>query len=92
MPDIEYRQATPDDAESISELIVESQKRYCFHEYTDDGRKLMFRLCGTDAIRSYIERDDVYYVALDDSEIVGVAGLRENYHLTHNFVDESYHK
>lgn len=92
MPATEYRPATPDDAASISKLIIESQQKYCFHEYTDDGKKLMLRLCSTEAIKSYIERGDVYLVALDGSEIIGVAGLRDNDHLTHNFVDDRYHR
>jgi len=92
MPDIEYRPAALDDAKLISILIIESQKKYCFHEYTDAGKKLMLHLCDTDAIRSYIDRDDVYYVALDGSEIIGVAGIRDNDHLTHNFVADSYHR
>ena len=92
MPGITYRTARRDDAQSISTLILDSQRDYCFHEYTTDGQNLMLRLCGTEAIKSYIERGDVYYVALNGNEIIGVAGIRDNDHLTHNFVEAGSHR
>ena len=92
MPEITYRTATLEDAESISKLIIDSQRKYCFHEYTDDGQKLMLRLCSAKAIKSYIERGDVYYVALNGKQIIGVAGIRDNDHLAHNFVNDSFHR
>lgn len=92
MPEITYRIANIEDAEQISKLILDSQRKYCFHEYTDDGQKLMLQLCGTKAIQTYIERNDVYYVAQDGKQIIGVAGIRDNDHLTHNFVDDRYHR
>ena len=92
MPDITYRSATVEDARRISSLIIDSQRKYCFHEYTDAGQTLMIRLCGEAAIRSYIERDDVYFVAVNDNEIIGVVGVRDNGHLAHNFVDDGFHR
>ena len=92
MPEITYRVARLEDADYISTLIIDSQRKYCFHEYTEDGQKLMLRLCGTEAIKSYIERGDVYYVAWNGKKIIGVAGIRDNDHLTHNFVEASFHR
>ena len=92
MPEITYRTARKGDAQSISTLILDSQRAYCFHEYTEDGQKLMLRSCGKEAIKSYIERGDVYYVAIDENTIIGVAGIRDNDHLTCNFVNASYHR
>jgi GNAT superfamily N-acetyltransferase len=92
MTDLIYREATTGDAEKISTLIIDSQKAFCFHEYTDDGKKLMLRLCGSSAIHSYIERGDIYYVAERGDFIVGVVGVRDNEHLSHNFVDKNWHR
>lgn len=92
MPEITYRTARKTDAQGISTLILDSQREYCFHEYTEDGQKTMLRSCGTQAIESYIERGDVYYVALNENIIIGVAGIRNNDHLNCNFVNASYHR
>jgi len=92
MSEITYREATADDADAISLLILDSQKEFCFHEYTEEGKQLMQQLCGTDAIRSYMDRGDVYYVAECEASLVGVAGVRDNEHLSHNFVDKKWHR
>jgi GNAT superfamily N-acetyltransferase len=92
MSGVSYREATAEDAECISNLILESQEEFCFHEYSEDGKKLMLHLCGVDAIRSYIVRGDSYYVAECDGDFVGVAGVRDNEHLSHNFVDKNWHR
>ena len=92
MGEITYREATAGDADAISTLILGSQKEFCFHEYTEDGKRLMLQLCGSDAIRSYIDRGDIYYVAESDDSLVGVAGVRDNEHLSHNFVDKRWHR
>ncbi len=92
MQEITYRTATPDDAESISDLILNSQREFCFHEYTQDGQELMQRLCGAKALKNYIERGDVYFVAEHNEKIIGVAGIRDNEHLAHNFVDTAWHR
>jgi hypothetical protein len=34
MPEFVFRTPTLDDAESISKLIIASQRQYCFYEYT----------------------------------------------------------
>lgn len=92
MAEITYRPGTLDDAECISKLILDSQRKHCFHEYTEEGQKLMLRLCGVKAIRFYIARDDVYYVALNHGNLVGVVGIRDTNHLAHNFVDDDFHR
>lgn len=92
MAHLTYRSATVHDAESISKLIVDSQREYCFHEYTEAGQQLMLELCGVKSVRHYISRGDVYFVAEHDGMIVGVAGIRDNRHLSHNFVRTDWHR
>ena len=92
MGEITFRLATVDDADAISTLILDSQKEFCFREYTEDGKRFMLQLCGSDAIRSYIDRGDIYYVAESDDSLVGVAGVRDTEHLSHNFVNKRWHR
>lgn len=92
MEDMAFRQAVIEDADAISDLILTSQRQFCFHEYTPEGQELMVQLCGRKAVRHYLERGDVYFVAEIDGRIVGVAGIRDNKHLAHNFVDATWHR
>ena len=92
MEKLTFREASVDDAEAISVLILRSQREFCFHEYTADGQALTLRLCGVRALKHYLERGDVYFVAEYDQKIIGVAGLRDNEHLAHNFVDTVWHR
>jgi len=92
MSGISFREAILDDVERISTLILVSQDEFCFHEYTEDGKNLMRRLCGIDAIRSYVERGDIYYVAEFEERLIGVAGMRDREHLSHNFVARAWHR
>ena len=89
--DVLYRVALPDDAGPISDLILASQREFCFHEYTPDGQRLMARVCGRKAVRQYLERGDVYFIAESRGTIIGVAGIWDNHHLAHNFVATQWH-
>lgn len=92
MGDIRFRAAATEDADAISDLIMASQRQFCFHEYTLEGQELMAKLCGRKALKHYLERGDVYFVAESDGGIIGVAGIRDNKHLAHNFVDSNWHR
>lgn len=82
MTEITYREATRDDAKGISSLILESQEEFSFHEYTEEGKKVMLQLCGAEAIQSYVEHGDIYWVALHENQLIGVAGVRDKNHPT----------
>ena len=92
MSGIEYREAAVQDGDAISDLIMESQRLFCFHEYTPEGQELMAEVCGRKALKHYLERGDVYFVAESDGKIIGVAGIRDNEHLAHNFVEANWHR
>ncbi len=92
MTEITYREATRDDAKGISSLILESQEEFSFHEYTEEGKKVMLQLCGAKVIQSYVEHGDIYWVALHENQLIGVAGVRDKNHLSHNFVAKSWHR
>jgi GNAT superfamily N-acetyltransferase len=92
MGEIEYREAVLQDGDAISGLIMASQRQFCFHEYTAKGQELMADVCGRKALKYYLERGDVYFVAESDGRIIGVVGIRDNKHLAHNFVEASWHR
>ena len=91
-PEIAFRPGTAADAEAVSVLICDSQREFCFHEYTEEGKTLMLDLCGVQAIAHYIKRGDVYFVATHEGSVIGVAGIRDNDHLAHNFVHSDWHR
>ena len=90
--EISYRRAVIDDADAISRLILQSQEKYTFHEYSPGGRQFMRRICSGISIGEYMHRGDVYFVAEYQNEIVGVIGIRNLDHIGHNFVSDVWHK
>ena len=90
--DITYRRAIVTDAASIVELVLTSQKKFTFHEFSEQGRAHMRELYTEQAMRSLIMRGDVHFVAEVEDELAGVFGMREERHVAHNFVAERYHR
>lgn len=89
---VTFREASIADAREISELIIASQRKFTFREYTEEGRERMLQLCGGQALEHCISRGDVYFVAEFRAELIGVAGIRKNHHLSHNFVKDTWHR
>lgn len=94
---VHLRPARLDDAETISALILRSQQKFTYHEFSVGGQAIMARACSAESIHSFVQRGDIYVVSEIDEEIVGVTGLRESppgagWHLVHNFVDERWHR
>lgn len=85
------RKAAPDDAGEISRLVLDLQAKFTFHEYTDEGRALMERQLSPDAVSETITGGNVVFVAEHEHRLVGVVSIRNNSHLSLNFVDEAWH-
>ena len=88
---ISYRKATLDDAGSVSRLILDTQAKFTFHEYTPEGIRLMNRLCSEASISAYLARGDIYFVADLEGVVIGVIGIRDAAHVAHNFVAVDHH-
>ena len=88
---ITYRKANPDDAGSISRLILDTQAQFTFHEYSPEGIRLMNRLCSEASISAYLARGDIYLVADLGGVVIGVIGIRDASHVAHNFVSADHH-
>ena len=89
---MEIRAATSRDAESISKLVHQLSAKYIAHEFTAEGREALLNSMTPAAIEKYMQSGFRYHVAEVGSQLVGVVGVRDNSHLYHLFVAESYQR
>ncbi len=89
---MEIRAATSRDAESISNLVRQLSAEYIAHEFTAEGREILLNSMTPAAIEKYMQSGFRYHVAEVGSQLVGVVGVRDNSHLYHLFVAESYQR
>lgn len=89
---ITYRAATPEDAGAISKLVLNSQAKFTFHEYTEEGRARMVRQLSPEAVADTFSGGNVIFVAETAARLVGVVSIRNKKHLSLNFVDEEFHQ
>lgn len=89
---LDIREATVDDSESISNLIYALSTKYIAHEFTVEGAKTLLNSMQPDAIRKYIQSNYRYHVVEIDGQIVGVVGVKDNCHLYHLFVADEYQR
>lgn len=89
---IAFRAATPDDGGAISDLVLGLQAKFTFHEYTDDGKALMLRELAPRAVADTITGGNVVFLAEKDEQVIGVVSIRNNAHLSLNFVAEAWHR
>lgn len=90
--DITFRAAAPEDAGAISKLVLASQTKFTFHEYTEEGRALMLRGLAPEAVADTITGGNVVFLAEKNKRLIGVVSIRDNQHLSLNFVDERLHR
>jgi GNAT superfamily N-acetyltransferase len=90
--DITYRPGTAEDAGAISGLVLRLQRRFTFHEYTQAGRALMESQLERSAVANTITAGNVVFVAERNGLLIGVVSIRNNAHLSLNFVDEAHHR
>jgi hypothetical protein len=91
-PTPNLRQASITDAAGISLLILDSQRQFCFGEFTVAGQALMEEACSAQAVETYLLRGDCYFVAEYGTALVGVLGVRNVHHLSHCFVSTAWHR
>lgn len=83
------REATVEDADAISCLMVPLVERYIAHPFEPAAVQRMFNTMTADAIAGYIRAGYRYHVAESTEGIIGVASTRDNSHLYHLFVADS---
>ncbi len=88
------RNATPDDAEEISGLLIALAKKFIVPGFQpvdrSEGEKLLLGAMTPDEIRDRFASGYRYHVGVTEGKIVCVVGTRENNHLYHLFVGETH--
>lgn len=89
--DVTFRSAWLPDSAAISELILDTQLAFSVEQFSAEGEALLRSICSAESIGRYLERGDIYFVAEQANRIVGVIGVRDTHHITHNFVTGTHH-
>jgi len=89
---LDIREATAEDADSISALCCELSAKFITHEFTAVGVTHLLASMQSESIEKYIRSGFKYHVAVIDNQVVGVVGIRDNSHLYHLFVAEKYQR
>ncbi len=87
---LNIRDATLDDAASISKLVYALSEKYMAHEFTIDGARTLLDSMKPGVIKECIQSGFRYHVAEIGDQVGGVVGVRDNSHLYHLFVAEEY--
>ena len=86
------RAAALEDAESISNLVCRLSEKYIATEFTSEGRETLLNSMTPAAIKKHMQSGFRYHVAEVESQLVGVVGVKDNSHLYHLFVAETFHR
>ncbi|NLS94528.1 MAG: GNAT family N-acetyltransferase [Planctomycetaceae bacterium] len=86
------RQAGIDDAGAISRLVLPLGEKFIADEFSPDGARTLLGSFTQVSIEGYLQAGYRYHVAEEADRIIGVIAVRDNSHIYHLFVDESYHR
>ncbi|MGL6260287.1 GNAT family N-acetyltransferase [Vibrio sp. WXL103] len=88
---ISIRRAEISDAKAVSELILPLTKKYVCPTCEASVNGILLDSMSEENVGQYLSTNYNYVVAVTaNDEVVGVAGVRDNSHLYHLFVDENY--
>ncbi len=87
----EIRMAEPEDARSLSRLILALAEKYVTHECSQPVAAVFLSSISEPEIVRKLVHGFTYYVAVSDGVITGVMGI-EDVHIYHLFVSEVYHQ
>ncbi|WP_105259156.1 GNAT family N-acetyltransferase [Pseudoalteromonas sp. T1lg88] len=88
---IHIRKAEISDAKSISELILPLTNKYVCPTCDVSVHSILLDSMSKENIEKYLSTNYDYVVAVtENNEVVGVAGVRDNSHLYHLFVDDNF--
>jgi ribosomal protein S18 acetylase RimI-like enzyme len=86
------RPATPEDIESISQLLCELSERFITAEFSSEGKRALLETLTPDGIGKSMQSGFRYHVAEEKGQLAGVVGMKEDSHLYHLFVAESFQR
>lgn len=88
---IKIRKAEISDAKSISELILPLTEKHVCPTCAPSVHDILLNSMSEENIKTYLSTNYDYIVAVTTSnKVVGVAGVRDNSHLYHLFVDDDF--
>ncbi|CCN72906.1 GNAT family N-acetyltransferase [Vibrio nigripulchritudo] len=88
---IDIRKAEISDAKAISELILPLTKKYVCPTCDASVHSILLNSMSEESIGKYLSTNYNYVVAIStNNEVVGVAGIRDQTHLYHLFVDDNF--
>jgi len=89
---LETRPATPDDIENISKLLCDLSERFITGDFSSEGKQTLLETLTPGGIEKSMQSGFRYHVAEEEGQLVGVIGMKENSHLYHLFVAESFQR
>ncbi|PAJ73983.1 GNAT family N-acetyltransferase [Pseudoalteromonas sp. NBT06-2] len=84
------KQATHKDVNEISELISRLSLKYIAPNCSDQGIELLIESMKPNSLTQYMNTNYLYHIIKDDNVLVGVIAIRDNSHLFHMFVADTY--
>ncbi|MEZ8619196.1 GNAT family N-acetyltransferase [Vibrio splendidus] len=88
---VNVRNAAISDAKAISELILPLAKKYVCPTCEVSVHDILLNSMSEENVGKYLSTNYNYVIAVTaNDEVVGVAGIRDNSHLYHLFVDDNF--
>ena len=88
---VNIRSAEISDSKAISELILPLAKKYVCPTCDASVHDILLNSMSEENVEKYLSTNYTYVVAVTaNGEMVGVAGVRDNSHLYHLFVDDNF--
>jgi N-acetylglutamate synthase-like GNAT family acetyltransferase len=84
------REAMLEDTTAISDLIRPLAEKYIAHEFSPKGARNLLSSIEPEAIRGYFKSGYKYHIAEENGVLVGVVAVRDNMHLYHLFVPDTF--
>lgn len=88
---VNIRSAEISDSKTISELILPLAKKYVCPTCDASVHDILLNSMSEENVGKYLSTNYNYVIAVTaNDEVVGVAGVRDNSHLYHLFVDDNF--
>lgn len=87
------REATPEDAARISELLTELAEEFIVGDFSEEGRRHLLRHFGAAEMAVRLASGEYrFQVAESEATLIGVVGVRGRTHLQYLFVSKAHQR
>jgi len=87
------KSATVADAAAISKLISKVVPLYITDDFlTEEAAQHFLQSVTTEAISNYLQNAYHYWLAVQENQLLGLIGIKENRHIFHLFVSPTAHR